>query len=153
MGTKLGLDAKLFRNTGSYETPTWTEITNVKDVTLNFSGGEADVSTRNGNGWRENIRTLRDAELSFDMVHDTEDAGYNAIRASFFSDVASEQIIELLVADGPTTAGSGSTGFRASFFVRDLEKTEPLEEAQMMNVTMKVARTENPPEEWDAPES
>jgi hypothetical protein len=29
MAVKLGLDAKLFRNTGTFATPTWNEITNV----------------------------------------------------------------------------------------------------------------------------
>ncbi len=42
MGVKLGLHAKLYRNTGSGGTPAWNEITNVRDVTLNLdvNGGE-----------------------------------------------------------------------------------------------------------------
>ena len=44
MAVKLGLDAKLFHNTGSYATPTWDEITNVRDLTLNLEAGEADVT-------------------------------------------------------------------------------------------------------------
>ncbi len=36
MSVKLGLDAKLYRNTGTYDTPTWVEMTNVKDLTLNL---------------------------------------------------------------------------------------------------------------------
>ena len=43
MPVKLGLDAKLFQNTGTYATPTWDEITNVRDLTLNLEAGEADV--------------------------------------------------------------------------------------------------------------
>ena len=33
MAIRLGLNAKLYRNTGSYASPTWNEIGNVKDVT------------------------------------------------------------------------------------------------------------------------
>jgi len=33
----LGLNAKLYRNTGTQQSPTWTEIANVKDVTLNLT--------------------------------------------------------------------------------------------------------------------
>ena len=51
MGIKLGLDAKLYRNTSVYATPTWDEITNIRDLTLNLEAGEADVTTRGNNGW------------------------------------------------------------------------------------------------------
>ena len=59
MGVKLGLHAKLYRNTGSGGTPAWNEIPNVRDVTLNLETGEADVSTRGNGGWRANIGTLK----------------------------------------------------------------------------------------------
>ena len=55
MAVKLGLDAKLFHNTGSYATPTWDEITNVRDLTLNLEAGEADVTTRGNAGWRATV--------------------------------------------------------------------------------------------------
>ena len=68
MGVKLGLHAKLYRNTGSGGTPAWNEITNVRDVTLNLETGEADVSTRGNGGWRANIGTLKGATLEFEMM-------------------------------------------------------------------------------------
>ena len=52
MGIKLGMEAKLYRNTGTYAAPTWVELTNVKDLTLNLEAGEADVTTRGNAGWR-----------------------------------------------------------------------------------------------------
>ena len=55
MPVKLGLDAKLFRNTSDYASPTWDEITNVRDVTLNLEAGEADVTTRGNAGWRATV--------------------------------------------------------------------------------------------------
>ena len=64
MAVKLGLDAKLFRNTGTFATPTWNEITNVRDVTLNLEAGEADVTTRGNNGWRATVATLKDLRWS-----------------------------------------------------------------------------------------
>ncbi|MEZ6097169.1 MAG: hypothetical protein R3C03_23590 [Pirellulaceae bacterium] len=36
MATRLGMDAKFYRNTGTYASPVWTEVSNVKDVTLNL---------------------------------------------------------------------------------------------------------------------
>jgi len=50
MALRLGLDARLYRNTGSYASPTWNFVQNVKDLTLNLEVGEADVSTRGTGG-------------------------------------------------------------------------------------------------------
>lgn len=52
MAVKLGLDAKLYRNTGTFASPAWNEIQNVKDVTLNLEAGKADVTTRGSAGRR-----------------------------------------------------------------------------------------------------
>ena len=68
MPVKLGLDAKLFQNTGTYATPTWDEITNVRDLTLNLEAGEADVTTRGNAGWRATVATLKDGSIEFEMV-------------------------------------------------------------------------------------
>ena len=57
MGIKLGMEAKLYRNTGTYALPTWVELTNVKDLTLNLEAGEADVTTRGNAGWRATVAT------------------------------------------------------------------------------------------------
>ena len=68
MTIKLGMEAKLYRNTGTYAAPTWVEMTNVKDVTLNLEAGEADVTTRGNAGWRATIAALKDGSIEFEMV-------------------------------------------------------------------------------------
>ena len=50
MAIVLGLDAKLFRGTAGSQAA--TEVTNVKDLTLNLESGEADVTTRATQGWK-----------------------------------------------------------------------------------------------------
>ena len=42
---KLGINGKLYQNTGAYGSPTWVEITNVRDLTLNMDAAEADATT------------------------------------------------------------------------------------------------------------
>ncbi|GAB4138374.1 MAG: hypothetical protein Tsb009_06550 [Planctomycetaceae bacterium] len=68
MTIKLGMEAKLYRNTGTYALPTWVEMINVKDLTLNLEAGEADVTTRGNAGWRATIaaRSLLD-EVAGDL--------------------------------------------------------------------------------------
>ena len=141
MSVKLGLDAKLFRNTGTYGTPTWNEITNVRDVTLNLEAGEADVTTRGNNGWRATVATLKDGSIEFEMVWDSADDDFTAIRDAFLNKTA----VELAVLDGDVLT-TGSQGLRASFMVTSFSRNEPLEEAITVSVTMKPTYSVNPPE-------
>ena len=141
MSVKLGMDAKLFRNTGTYETPTWTEVTNVRDVTLNLEAGEADVTTRGNAGWRANIATLRDASLEFEMVWDAADDDFTEIRTAFLTNGS----VEFAVMDGDIAA-SGSQGLRATMSITNFSRSEPLEEAITVSVTAKPTYSVNPPE-------
>ena len=141
MGVKLGMDAKLYRNTGSYGSPVWNEVKNVKDVTLNLEAGEADVTTRGNAGWRANIATLKDASLEFEMVWDTADDDFTASRTVFLTNAA----IAFAVLDGPV-ATSGSQGLRASMAITNFSRAEPLEEAIKVSVTAKPTSADNPPE-------
>jgi hypothetical protein len=141
MGVKLGMDAKLYRNTGSYATPVWNEVTNVKDVTLNLEAGEADVTTRGNGGWRANIATLKDAGLEFEMVWDTADDDFTAVRTAFLSNGS----VEFAVLDGDITT-TGSQGLRATMAITNFSRSEPLEEAIKVSVTAKPTYADNPPE-------
>ena len=141
MSVKLGLDAKLFRNSGLYATPTWNEITNVRDLTLNLEAGEADVTTRGNNGWRATVATLKDGSIEFEMVWDSDDTDFTAIRDAFLNKTA----VELAVLDGDVVT-TGSQGLRASFMVTSFSRNEPLEEAITVSVTMKPTYSANPPE-------
>lgn len=140
MSIKLGMDAKLYRNTGTFASPTWNIIPNVKDLTLNLETGEADVTTRGNNGWRATVATLKDASIEFEMVWDTEDDDFTALRNAFLNNTA----IELAVLDG-LVATSGSQGLRATCMVTSFTRNEPLEEAITVNVTVKPTYSANAP--------
>lgn len=133
MSVKLGLDAKLyFCAAGMSGSPTWTELTNVKDVTLNLETGEADVTTRGNAGWRANVATLKEGSIEFEMVWDTEDAGFTAIKDAYFNNAA----IAFGVMDGDM-ATAGSQGLQADFAITNFSRNEPLEEALTVSVTAK----------------
>jgi hypothetical protein len=141
MGAKLGMEAKLYRNTGTYEIPMWVELTNVKDLTLNLEKGEADVTTRANAGWKATAATLKEGSIEFEMVWDTADAGFTAIKDAWFNNAT----IEMAVLDGPI-AQAGSQGLRASFAVINFSRKEPLEEAITVSVTIKPTYAEHAPE-------
>ena len=140
MSVRLGLDAKLYRNTGSGGTPTWEEMTNVRDLTLNIEASEADVTTRGNAGWRATLAALKDGSIEFEMVWDTQDAGFTAIRQAFFGNTG----IEFAVMDGDITV-VGSQGLRALMAITNFSRSEPLEEAITVSVTAKPTYSETPP--------
>jgi len=141
MSTRLGMDAKLYRNTGDYATPVWVEVSNVKDVTLNLEKGEADVTTRANGGWRATVGTLKDASIEFQMVWDTVDAGFDAIRQAFFNNTP----LEFAVMDGDIT-DPDSEGLRATFDIFNFTRNEALEEAILVDVSIKPTYADNAPE-------
>jgi hypothetical protein len=141
MAIRLGLDAKLYRNTGTIGSSLWTVIDNVRDVTLNLETGEADVTTRGNEGWRAAVGTLKDASIEFEMVWDTEDFDFIALKDAFFSGTP----IELLIADGDMSE-AGAQGLRAVCRIIAFTRSEALEEAITVSVTAKPTYTLSPPE-------
>ncbi len=130
MAIKLGMDAVLNYKTGGVGGGgSWTELSNVKDVTLSLETGEADITTRANSGWRATVGTLKEASVEFEMVWDTADAGFTAIKDAFFNNTE----IGLQVLDG--TAGSG---LEADFSITNFSRSEQLEEALTVSVTAKV---------------
>ncbi len=135
---KLGLDAKLFYGAAGAQAK--TELKNVKDVTLSLETGEADITTRAAEGWRTTAATLKEGSVEFEMIWDTEDAGFGAIKSAFFSN----EPLALFVSDG---AGSG---LDADFVVTSFSRSEPLEEALTVSVTCKPTLVNRAPAWTDA---
>jgi len=125
MAIKKGLDCKLYRGTaGSAAT---TLMKNVKDVTLNLEKGEADITTRAANGWKQTAATLKDGSLEFEMLLDPQDADYQAFNSAFYNDTP----LAMFISDGE---GNGVEG---DFVITNFSEEEPLEEAVSIKVTMK----------------
>lgn len=140
MGIRLGLEAKLYHNAPDF-TGTMEEMKNVKDLTLNIEAGEADATTRGNNGWRATLATLKDGSIEFEMVWDTADAAFNAVRTAFFSRSA----IGFAILDGDI-ADTGTQGLKAAMAITNFSRNEPLEEAITVSVTAKPTYSDNPPE-------
>lgn len=140
--TRLGLNAKTYRNTGSYSVPVWTEMKNIRDATLADSMAEADVTRRASGGFRETEPTLREISFDYDAVNVAGDAEVTAVLAAY----AGRTAIDLAIMDGDITT-PGSNGVRARFKVFKRERAEELENAQMLAFTFKPCADANPPTE------
>lgn len=140
MAFVLGKDCKLYRNTGSFGTPAWNEIPNVKDLAKNFETSEADVTTRGNNGWEATVPALNRGSIDFHMVYDTADAGFVAIRDAYLNKTP----VEYAVMDGDITV-SGKQGLRATCMVINFSMTQNLEEAVTVDVSIKPTYAANAP--------
>jgi len=137
---KLGMKAKLYLVTRGNPN-TFTEVGNVRDLTLNLEAGEADVTTRSNQGWRATVATLREASIEWEMVWDTADQNFTAIKNAYFNNTP----VTLAVLDGPHDQ-TGTQGLLADCSISKFSRNEPLEEAITVSVTAKPTYSANPPE-------
>ena len=141
MAAVLGLQAKIYmREIGS---SVWAELGNAKSVTLNLEKGEADVTTRNNNGWRATIGTLKDGSVEFQMVWDTEDTLFQQISDAYFAD----ESLEFAVMSGEIT-NAQAQGLKAQMSILNFSRSEELEEALMVDVSIKPTYSTDSPPEW-----
>jgi hypothetical protein len=146
MAIRLGLDAKLYLDDeASYASPTWSEVTNCKDLTLTLEKNDADVTVRGNNGWRAIVGVLKDATIEFTMVWDTDDLNFQTIKDAFLA--STNTPINVAVMDGDITT-SGSEGLRALCIVTNFTRNEPLEEAITVDVSLRPTYFPADPPEW-----
>ncbi|MCC5786887.1 MAG: hypothetical protein JJU33_09320 [Phycisphaerales bacterium] len=137
MAIRLGMEAVLnFKTGGQGGAGSWDELANVRDVTLSLETGEADVTTRANSGWRATVATLKEASVEFEMVWDSTDTGFSAIKNAYISN----GVIGLQVLDGPD-----GEGLQADFMITAFSRSESLEEAITVSVTAKVTYSDTPP--------
>lgn len=121
----LGLDCKLYRGTAGASAT--TRMNNVKDVTVNMESGDADITTRAANGWKQSVATLKDASIEFEMLVDSNDADYIAIRDAYFQN----KPLAIFCSDGQ------GSGLDCDVVVTTFSEEQPLEEAVSVKVTLK----------------
>lgn len=97
----------------------------VRNVTINFSKAEADVSTRGGGGYRDTVGTLKECQISAEVVAKAAN-DFNDIRAAFES------------GEPQTLTFSDAGGALAKKFeVMTFDVTQELEGAIIGSVTLK----------------
>ncbi len=144
MAIVLGLNAKLYLDSESgYVSPTWSEVTNCKDLTLGLEKNDADVTVRGNNGWRAHVAVLKDASLEFKQIWDTSDVNFNLILDAFLANSAPTNTLNVAALDGGILV-PGSQGLRSLMIVSTFTRNEPLEEA--LTVDVKLMPTYFPPD-------
>jgi hypothetical protein len=129
---KVGDECYCYRNTGTYDTPVWDEVDQVKDLAWPLSFGESDVSAR-ASKFRLSEPTLIGIELTFGYQYtDAADAHFAAMLTAALGRTA----IELALADGPI-ATVGTAYLRAGFKFFGFDNQEPLDGTKIADLSMK----------------
>ena len=130
VSVEIGYESSLYVNTGTYASPTWTEISLARDVTANKAVDQVDVTTRltARNGFRANDYGLRTLGWSFDMLVPAageSDTAYDAL-----VDAQNDRTsVDILHVEGGLVSVDGLKATRAVCGVFGGEKGEPLADA------------------------
>lgn len=132
MAILLGKDCYLYRNTGSFGSPTWDLIDVVGDVEVGYSMNESDVSHRGAGGQQQMEPTLQVNELTFTVPRDPSNADQTALITAFFA----RTLIEFAIANGPI-ATNGTKYWRQEMKIFAMPNSEPINGHSTIAFTVK----------------
>lgn len=110
-GIKIGPKCAVYRNTGTYGSPTWTAITNVRDAQVAIPWDLVEASIRDTRV-RLYHPTQIDFAVSLTVRCDDADAGYQALLGA----AQEGTTIDMMILDGLVSV-EGSAGVRSHFHV------------------------------------
>lgn len=131
MGAIRGLDCEVFRNSGSYVSPTWAAVDAVRSASYEITSSEANTNRRGGGGWQTSKQLLKDATLNVTFVKDLDDADFDALLQAFEAGTP----VELVAYDGGNA--SGSHGLDAVWEVQSWNETQDIDDIVLVEVTYK----------------
>jgi len=130
----LGMNAKLYYSaTSGTALASLTEMTAVKNVTVNLDAAEADVTTRGNSGFRANAKTLKECGIDFDYQYTSDDSILTDLRNAWLNDTQ----IELAALTDDQGTG-GAEGPKGTFDVVSISRNEDLEEAITHSISCKL---------------
>jgi hypothetical protein len=118
----LGLECKLYRNTGTNASPSWSLIPKAINVKVTPTKTEAQIPSRES-GWMKYRGALKDFELTWTYrKKQGTDTVFDALQGYYINGTP----IQYFVADG-AAADSGTQGIKAYCEIMKMEVTQDLE--------------------------
>jgi len=136
--SKLGIKAKLYRNTSSYLAPVWVEVKAISDLSSNFSWDIAPADSRESR-IKVTAKTLADAKITGKIKVSNTDAGY----AAFWEAAHSDTSLDLLVLNGAKDE-NGSRGYRGYYQVNNPNEDQGLGNVLYMDFELSPADADYP---------
>lgn len=139
-GVDTGIVRKLYRDTGTFASPTRVEVDNIRDLTRNAQFATAKSFTR-GRRRRRSKTTFLEESFSFTMEVDkaiaAEVANYEAFRSVFYN-LSGNQSLILWMLDGADDV-EDNQGLHAWFTITQFNESEPAEDVVTIDITVELA--------------
>ena len=105
---KYGYKGKIYLNGGTYGSPTWNEVKNVREVKVGGEMGDSDGTTRAGGGTEQSEPVLRKLGVTGKIRSDDSDTtGYIALETAFLT----RGVLDVMLMDGDKGV-AGNRGYR-----------------------------------------
>ena len=108
----LGLNAKLYRNSATYATPTWVEVKDISDLMVSPSWASTKFGTR-ASRIERGAKTLSGLTFSGKIKAHLTDVDYVAFRDAHLSP---DSVVDFMILNGAQTA-NGVWGYRGEMLV------------------------------------
>lgn len=135
---KLGINAVVYHNSGTYGTPVWDVISCVSDLAVNPAWDEADGSSR-GSRVKASAKTQLGLEITGKLKVSDTDAGYEVFADALLSDEA----LDLMILNGDKTA-NGVRGWRGDFQVFSAVQDQAMANVLYDDIVLKPTVSDNP---------
>ena len=138
MSTPLGVNSKLYYNSGTYGSPTWVEVSLIADLAVNPQWDEHDVSTR-GSRVKSMKKTMLGIEVSGRLKKKPGDTTY----AKFVDGIVSDDTLDVLVLDGARDANN-ARGWRFDAQIHQGNDDQSLSGGGFLDIVLKPLTDVNP---------
>lgn len=125
----IGLNCKLYINTGSRGSPTWTAVKTARDLKSNDTRKKGDSSSRES-GFASATIGQREVAISGELLYKPAETGYAALKTAYEAGT----IADIFLCDAP--GGVGATGKRGDFYITDFSRTEPLNDSLVTSIAL-----------------
>lgn len=134
-----GRDAKLYHNSGTVASPTWVHIKEARDLSLNMTADNFEVSDRNTK-FKMYGHGLIDVEISGKLTFRTNNTNCETIRGLFLSGCGAEFA---LMSNTISGADGAAEGIRGGFAVFTNSMEFPLSDGMTVDISLKPCYFEN----------
>lgn len=144
-GPKTGHKMKAYRNSGTVDTPTWSLVAEVGDVSIpDLSLAIAELKRR-GSNWTKGLPGIFNlVAVEFRLIHGLDKATFDAIRQDFFG----QNTREWAICNGAIDL-DGTQGLRLPVLVEQFPWDQPLEDVSGHDVRLALAYMEDDGDEVD----
>jgi hypothetical protein len=129
---KTGFDCKLFRNSGTYASPTWVEIKEVADIRVPIEWGSAEVKTRSSK-FKAFLKTMLEVGAEVDYLYKADATNWEFLRDAALSP---DDETDFWLADG-AAATPGTEGLRFHAQIFGMPSPQELENVTMTQFNLK----------------